>query len=123
MKIEIENLTEEQAIALEDMLATWQWLGSSGASRWTAFYADGDGNFQPKITIDGRNPEKTNIINIGFPATFKDVKFNKNLDFWRTVNIKNNKDGEWHDEYEVYMMDFDAIAGKLRRERDIDLED
>ena len=59
MKIEIDNLTEAQAIALEDMLATWQWLGGNGASRWTAFYADGDGNFQPKITIDGRKPEKS----------------------------------------------------------------
>lgn len=115
LKIEIENLTESQAIALEDMLATWQWLGSSGASRWTAFYADGDGNFQPKITIDGRKPEKTSVINIGFPSTFKDVKFNKNLDFWRTIKIKNNKNGEWRDEYEVYMIDFDVVACHLRK--------
>ena len=117
MKIEIENLTEAQAIALEDMLATWEWLGGAGASRWTAFFADGDGNFRPKITVDGHKPEKTKIINIGFPATFEDVKFNKNLDFWRTIKIRDKKNEEWRDEYEVYMMDFDTIACNLRKSK------
>ena len=56
------ELTAEQRIALEDMLATWNFLGSAGASRWTAFYADGDGNFQPRATIDGRKPEYTALI-------------------------------------------------------------
>ena len=106
MKIEIDNLTESQAIALEDMLATWQWLGSAGASRWTAFFADGDGNFQPKITIDGRKPEKTRLIETGFPNV------NQNHEYWRTIKIKSGD--EWRDAYEVYMIDFDSIAWKLR---------
>jgi hypothetical protein len=58
----IEGLTEAQAIALEDMLATWVSLGSMGASRWTSFFADGDGNFRPRITIDGRKPQFTELI-------------------------------------------------------------
>lgn len=35
--IELNNITEEQAIAIEDMLATWENLGHLGSSRWTAF--------------------------------------------------------------------------------------
>ena len=50
MEIVIENLTEAQAIAIEDLLATWVQGGSHGCSRWTAFYADGDGNFRPRVS-------------------------------------------------------------------------
>ena len=56
LTIEIDNLTEPQALAIEDMLATWSSLGSRGSSRWTAFYADGDGDFRPKILVDGQKP-------------------------------------------------------------------
>lgn len=62
LRIVIDNLTCAQAIALEDMLAAWEWLGSIGASRWTAFYADGDGNFRPKITVDGSRPRFTPLL-------------------------------------------------------------
>lgn len=89
--VEIDNITEAQAIAIEDMLATWAGLGSAGSSRWTAFYADGDGNFQPKITVDGRPALFTEL----FPAE----------KFWK---------GGYRGEYRI---DFDAIAWKLR-ERD-----
>jgi len=58
MKIEIDNLTEAQAIAIEDMLAVWVTLGNIGASRNTTFFADGDGNFHPKITVDGEKPKR-----------------------------------------------------------------
>ena len=85
MTIEIDNLTTAQAIALEDMLATWAHLASLGSSRWTAFFADGDGNFQPKITVDGQRPEFTNLIS--------------NEERW---------DGE------EYRIDFDTIAWRLR---------
>lgn len=55
MTIELTNLTEAQRIAIEDMLAYWQGT-RIGASRWMAFYADGDGNFRPRITVDGHEP-------------------------------------------------------------------
>ena len=56
MTIELKGLTKAQAIAIEDMMATWNSLGIMGSSRWTAFYADGDGNFRPEIIVNGRNP-------------------------------------------------------------------
>ena len=84
MTIQLDNLTEAQAIAIEDMLATWLKLGSLGSSRWTSFYADGDGDFRPKITVDGRKPAQTTLL---------------------------THEQRWHgDEYRV---DFDKIAWKL----------
>lgn len=57
MIIEITNLTIAQKMAIEDMLSYWILLGSVGSSRWTSFFADGDGNFKPKITVNGNDPE------------------------------------------------------------------
>ena len=60
--VEIDNLTEAQEIALNDLFATWQQLGSWGSSRWTAFFADGDGDFRPKITINGEKAKFTELV-------------------------------------------------------------
>ena len=54
--VRISNLTEPQVQALESLFQQWVELGSMGASRWTAFYADGDGNFRPRITVNGHRP-------------------------------------------------------------------
>ena len=51
LNVRIKGLTVPQKEALEDMLATWMCLGSLGSSRWTSFFADGDGDFRPKITV------------------------------------------------------------------------
>ena len=85
MLIEIENLTKAQKIALEDMFATMVNLGNIGGSRWVCFYSDGDGNFRPKITVDGKKPEFTKLLT--------------KEDKW-----KNNE----------YRIDFDKIAWLLR---------
>ena len=62
LTVVIENVTEAQEIALNDLFATWQSLGSVGSSRWTAFFADGDGDFLPKITINGEKAKATDLI-------------------------------------------------------------
>lgn len=85
LEIFIHNLTQAQAIALEDLLATWQQLGSLGSSRWTAFYADGDGSFRPTCVVNGH---------VARHQAFVDGK-----KFWRG------------DEYRI---DFDAIGWALR---------
>jgi len=105
--IEIGNLTEAQSIALEDMMATWETLGHLGSSRWTAFYADGDGNFRPEIFFDGRKPEKTK--HIPDKLLWNDIKV-------KVAPTKENGLTEtvWHDESGVYMIDFDDIGWKLR---------
>ena len=89
MSVRIENVTEAQAIAIESLLATWMSLGRMGGSRWTAFYADGDGNFRPRIEVDGHEARHTDLI----PA----------------------KGGYWKgDEYRI---DFDIVS-RLLRERE-----
>ena len=90
MKIEIENITEAQAMAIEDMLSTWVSLGAMGSSRWTSFYADGDGNFRPRITVDGRKAGLASSV----------ISLEMRQEMWAT--------GE-------YRMDFDIIAGKLKK--------
>ena len=85
LTIEINNLTEAQAIAIEDMMSTWVSLGNMGSSRWTKFYADGDGNFRPKITVNGRKAKHFDML--------KDDEYREL--FW-------NKQRE-------YEMDFDEI--------------
>lgn len=84
MTIEIDNLTDAQVMAIEDMMATWQMLGGMGGSRWTSFYADGDGNFRPKITVDGAKAEFCDLV---------------------------DRDKAW--EGDEYRIDFDEIAWKL----------
>lgn len=87
--IKIKNLTIAQSIALEDMLATWQQLGGLGASRWTSFFVDGDGNFHPKVLYNGHKPNKTDLLDEG--------------DVW-----KGND----------YRIDFDSISWKLHDRED-----
>lgn len=55
--IEIDDLTDAQSIALEDMMRMWMSMGGRGCSRFTSFYADGDGNFRPKILFNGEKPK------------------------------------------------------------------
>ena len=104
MKIEIKNLTKVQEVALEDMLATWVGLGNGGSSRWTAFYADGDGNFRPKITVDGREPRETRLINPRKDRLWKKIKVGTAPTKWNGL-----KEFDWLDYGEIYMMDFDKI--------------
>jgi hypothetical protein len=85
INIKIKNVTEAQAIAIESLLYMWGYLGGLGSSRWTSFFADGDGNFHPNIEINGKKPQHTEFIE-------KD-------DLWLGCE---------------YRMDYDTIAWKLR---------
>jgi hypothetical protein len=93
LNIEISNLTLAQAEALETMLSEYVRLGSIGASRWVAFYADGDGNFQPQITINGHEP--------------KFSKYLQHDDVWERPDQIIICDQECR-------IDFDQIAWRLR---------
>ena len=97
--IEIDNLTEPQALAIEDLMAMWQHLGGVGGSRWTAFYADGDGNFRPKITVDGRRPVTCELT---------DSKKR-----WKSLW---EEDQYGQHPQDIYMLDFDSIAWAMHKE-------
>lgn len=87
--IEIDGITEPQRIALEDMFATMVMLGNIGSSRWVCFYSDGDGNYRPKILIDGKEPEFTKLL---------------------------TKDDKWVGG--EYRIDFDLVSHRLRRDKE-----
>ena len=84
--VAIENITDAQKTALIDLFATWQEAGNLGCSRWTGFFADGDGNFRPRITVNGNQVLHQDILPQG--------------QFWTGGK-------PWHGEYKI---DFDAIA-------------
>jgi hypothetical protein len=92
INVKISNITEAQAIALEDMFSTWIYLGNIGSSKWTCFFADGDGNFRPKIEVNGNEAQfaPTKIISNEVRKTLWD-------------------NGE-------YRIDFDYIASKLNNQ-------
>ena len=52
LTVTLRDVTPAQAIALEAMFRHWQVLGAIGSSRWVAFFADGDGNFRPKVEVN-----------------------------------------------------------------------
>lgn len=89
MKIEINNLTKAQELAVIDMFAQWSSNGGVGHSAYVAFYADGDGNFHPKILVDGEKPK----------------------------HYKMKSNGEWAGKEKdgIYKIDFDLIARDLWR--------
>ena len=67
------------------------------------FFSDGDGNFRPKITVNDNKPKHTDYI--PDKEKWSKIKFLKNLEL-----------DEWSRSQEIYLMDFDSIAIKLREE-------
>ncbi len=80
------TVTPAQAVAIEDLLAQMNYLAGVGSSRWVAFFADGDGNFRPKATINGRKPEFTTLVP---PGTFwKNGEYRVDFD-WIALAMRN----------------------------------
>ncbi len=96
LNIEISNLTEAEALAIEDYFATWLFLKDKNMTLWTSFLVDCAGEFDPVITFDGKNPEKY-MGDIG----------------WRVAKVGfKNPDGEYLDD-DMYMIDSLLIQKKL----------
>lgn len=84
LNVRIEGLTPAQAEAVESLLFVWASV-RDGRSRWTAFFADGDGNWRPEITVNDRAPRHTAHVS--------------ESELW---------------EGDEYRMDFDRIAWAMR---------
>jgi hypothetical protein len=101
LTVVIENVTEAQEIALNDLFATWQSLGGLGSSRWTAFYADGDGDFRPKITVNGEKAKFTDLL----PRKL----------MWESDSVVA---GSFERNDNAYKIDFDWVGWKLQEKED-----
>ena len=99
--IEIENLTEAQALALEELMATWQFISDKKFFYWTAFAIDGFADWNPKITFNGSEPQRY-MEDIGLRAG--KVKFEQ-------------ADGILLDE-EMYFLDYQKIQNKIDEQND-----
>lgn len=80
MKIDIKitNLTEAQALAIEEFFAVWTFMKEKRMSMWTSFFADSFNDFSPDILVkkedDVWTPPKRFMKDIGFrvgKATFE----------------------------------------------------
>jgi hypothetical protein len=69
-------------------------LGKLGGSRWVCFYSDGDGNFRPKIEVNGR-----------------EVQFADD-----TILTDEHRKEMWQNG--EFRIDFDAIAWALRKKNE-----
>jgi hypothetical protein len=98
-KVKIYGLSTAQRIAIEQLFFTWTMLGKVGASRWTAFFADGDGNFHPDIRCG--------------ELFYKQCRQSDLLS-------SNEHKTMWHelDDKEIYCVDFDQIAWKLYKTKE-----
>jgi len=95
LEITIDNLSESQAKAVEDLLAVWQWLGDEKMSIWTSYFADGALGFTPDIQVNGEPPKRF-MMDIGN----------------RLAQIKVvTEDGDFPDKY--YMIDPDKVRDAL----------
>ena len=52
LNLKIENITQEQAVMIVEMLKEAERYGAIGHSAYVGMYADGDGNFHPKVNHD-----------------------------------------------------------------------
>lgn len=80
MKIELE-VTEPQALTLQAMFEYMEQLGGMGASRYVAFYADGDGDFRPKPEITFDQPVRPLTDEMRKAAVVEDEHGHRKYDF------------------------------------------
>jgi hypothetical protein len=91
INVEFDNLSEAQAVALEEFFAVWLFLKEKKMSMWTAMFADGTNDFQPDITVNGEEAKKY-TGDIG----------------WRVGKIGFKQDDLYLDD-EMYLMDYERI--------------
>lgn len=97
MTITLENVSQAQAIALKKMFEYMEYLGKMGMSRNCTFFADGDGDFRPKVFFE--YPEELPDVNVDCI-----VEYDKN-----TKEFLPNKRTHSGD----FIIDFDDISWEI----------
>ena len=98
--IEIDNLTEAQAIAIEEYMAAWKFISEKKFFYWAAMAIDGFVDWAPNIKVNGHEPQRY-MGDIGIRSG--KVKFVQG-------------DGLLLDE-EMYFLDYYKIHKKLEEEQ------
>lgn len=98
INVEFDNLTEAQAVALEEFLAVWMFLKEKNMSMWTAFFVDTAIDFKPVVKVNGEDPKRF----------MKDIGL-------RVGKVKFVTDeGEIEDD--MYLLDYERISKALEDE-------
>ena len=103
LTITLNSVTQAQAIALTKMFKYMQYLGDVGSSRMCSFYADGDGDFRPKVSIDYPEtlPEVKEITGVLTRDNIEEAKKNNR-------RVIQTFEGD-------FVIDYDSIAWKIYR--------
>ncbi len=101
LDIKIANVTEAQALAIEEFLAVWLYMRDTKMSMWTSFFADSNADFAPDIMI-----KKDDTI------------WNTPKRFMQDIGLRVGKvkfpDGEGKEpEHEIYLLDYLKIQNVL----------
>jgi len=109
--IEIDNLTSAQELAIKELMYNWKYSGIVGSSYWTAFFADGDGNFRPNIKINNEDVISNDLArNCGMikqPINLSNRDFAIDFDClaWKLDEIEENKEIE-----EMQKVDYPLVS-------------
>ena len=96
LTVTFDNLTEAQALAIEELMAVWQFISDKKFFYWTGFVIDGFLDWNPKIRVNRRKPRR----------------------YMEDIGLRNGKikivqaDGTLADE-EMYFLDYYKIQHKL----------
>lgn len=88
------RVTEAQAMTLQAMFEYMSELGGVGASRYVAFFADGDGNFQPKAEFLYSKPVRPVDEDVKKIAVVEDRHGHRKYDFDNVAWYLHGYDGE-----------------------------
>ena len=101
LTITLDSVTQAQAVALKKMFKYMQFLGNIGSSRMCSFYADGDGDFRPKVSFEYPEelPEVKEITGVVTRADIEEAKKNSR----RIISTYEND----------FIIDYDSIAWKI----------
>lgn len=90
LNLSFKGITKAQAITLVKMAKIMEWCGRVGTSRNVTFFADGDGNFRPKVSYEAS----------------KDISYTEklamDLEIW-----------EAQDDHKDFKLDFDSVAWQV----------
>lgn len=101
LDIKIANLTEAQAIAIEEFLSVWLFMRDTKMSMWTSFFADSNEDFAPDILI--KKEDDTWVL----PKRFmKDIGL-------RVGKVKFPDETGQEPVHEIYLLDYLKIQNVL----------
>ena len=99
LNLSFKGITKAQAITLVKMAKIMEWCGRVGTSRNVTFFADGDGNFRPKVSYEAS----------------KDISYTEklamDLEIW-----------EAQDEHKDFKLDFDSVAWQVDHDTKCELK-